>query len=168
MNKLIVTSLFAMGLLLFSCASNPRSKIAGNYDFRITCLGTELDGSQTVEVWGYGRNRFDAAEQAKKNAVYAVVFKGITDGRSGCEKKPLITEVNAREKYETYFNLFFGDKGKYQEFVSLKDERIGHKIARDQKGAHRGKTNSVIVRVLRPQLKQQLIQDNILKESLTY
>ena len=38
------------------------------------CISVEQDGSQTLRVWGKGRNRVDAVEQAKKNAVYEVLF----------------------------------------------------------------------------------------------
>lgn len=69
-------------------------------------MGVELDGSQTLRVLGYGRNRSDAKEQAMKNAVWAVVFDGIREGVSGCNMRPLVTEVNARERYEDYFNVF--------------------------------------------------------------
>lgn len=72
----------------------------------IRCMGVELDGSQTLRVQGYGRNRSDAKEQAMKNAVWAVIFDGIRDGVEGCNMKPLVTEVNAKERYEDYFNLF--------------------------------------------------------------
>ena len=36
----------------------------------VECLNVELDGSITVRVTGFGRNRLDAKEQARKNAVY--------------------------------------------------------------------------------------------------
>ena len=46
----------------------------------IKCMGVELDGSQTLRVIGYGKNRADAKEQAMKNAVWTVVFDGIREG----------------------------------------------------------------------------------------
>ena len=58
----------------------------------IKCLGVELDGSQTLRVQGYGRNRSDAKEQAMKNAVWAVIFDGVKDGVAGCNTRPLVTE----------------------------------------------------------------------------
>jgi len=166
--KKILISMIILGFLLPSCKiKDPQKRIAGNYTFEISCLGTELDGTQTVESWGYGRNRYDAAAQAKKNAVYAVLFDGIRAGRGDggvfCELRPLLGEVNAREKYEAYFNKFFKDGGEYLKYVSLKDERIGHKTYRDKKGATHGTKRSVIVRVLRPKLKEKLITDGILK-----
>ena len=89
----------------------------------IRCIGVELDGSQTLRVSGYGRNRTDAKEQAMKNAVWAVIFDGIRDGVQGCNMKPLLTEVNAKERYEDYFNKFFSDGGNYKKYVSLKDTK---------------------------------------------
>lgn len=146
--------------LLFSCST---TKIAGNYTFKTECFGVEQDGSQTVKAWGTGRNRFDAIEQAKKNAVKDVIFSGITEGKQECQVRPLIVEVNAREKYEDYFNSFFADNGKYIEFVSLKDERIGQKIKRDRLKSREGVTHGVVLRILRSQLKTQLKNDGILK-----
>ena len=46
---------------------------------KIECLGVEGDGSQTLRVTGTGRNITDAKEQAKKDAVMAVIFDGIRD-----------------------------------------------------------------------------------------
>ena len=119
----------------------------------------ELDGSQTLRVQGYGRNRADAKEQAMKNAVWAVIFDGIRDGVEGCNMRPLVTEVNARERYEDYFNLFFADNGAYKEYVSLSDtkKRSGGKV-KDKVGY----SYDLTVRVLRSQLKARLKADNLI------
>lgn len=125
----------------------------------IRCLGVELDGSQTLRVQGYGRNRSDAKEQAMKNAVWAVIFDGIRDGVEGCNTRPLVTEVNARERYEDYFNLFFADKGDYKKYVSLRDtkKRSGAK-SKDKLGY----SYDLTVRVLRADLKARLKADNVI------
>lgn len=75
----------------------------------------------------------------------------------------MIVEVNAREKYEDYFNSFFADGGKYKVFVSLKDERIGQKFKRDRLKSREGVTHGVVLRILRSQLKTQLKNDGILR-----
>ena len=62
----------------------PQKKIAGNYTYETECMGIEMDGSQTLKAWGYGKNRIDAVEQAKKNAVRDVLFKGIRNGKTEC------------------------------------------------------------------------------------
>jgi hypothetical protein len=158
-NKLLVGSL----VLLASCG--PQRQIAGNYAHVCECISMEGDGSFTILAWGEGRNRFDAVEQAKKNALRDVIFKGIIDGKGNCDKKPLLTEVNAEQKYEDYFVKFFADKGPYLKYVELKDERIEDKILRDRQASSKDITNSVVVRVLRYDLKQKLIEDNILTKN---
>jgi hypothetical protein len=122
-----------------------------------------MDGSQTLKAWGNGRNRGDAVEQAKKNAVRDVLFNGINEGRQDCERRPLVPEVNAQKKYEDYFNKFFADGGEFKNFISLKDEKILDKISRDKQKARESVTHGLVVRVLRAELKQKLIADGILK-----
>jgi len=125
----------------------------------IRCLGVELDGSQTLRVQGYGRNRSDAKEQAMKNAVWAVIFDGIRNGAEGCNMRPLVTEVNAKERYEDYFNLFFADNGAYKEYVSLRDtKRRSGGRSKDKLGY----SYDLTIRVLRPQLKARLKADNVI------
>lgn len=125
----------------------------------IRCLGVELDGSQTLRVQGYGRNKADAKEQAMKNAVWAVVFDGIRDGMQGCNMRPLVTEVNAAKRYEDYFNLFFADGGAYKEYVSLQDtKRRSGGRSKDKLGY----AYDLTIRVLRPQLKARLKADNVI------
>lgn len=158
--KTKITLLF----LLITTLSFGQKKIAGNYQYKTECMGVELDGSVTLKAWGNGRNRADAVEQAKKNAVRDVIFSSILEGKQECPRKPLILEVNAEEKYETYFNTFFTDGGEYKNFISLKDERIGEKISRDRKKARESVTNGMIVRVLRSELKNKLITDGIIKQ----
>lgn len=128
----------------------------------IECLGVEGDGSQTVRVTGTGRNKADAEEQAKKDAVYAVIFDGIRSGAGGCDMRPLINEVNARRKYEDYFDIFFLDKGEYSKYVSMEDARRGSKIKSKNKYF---KSYRITVRVLRPELKARLIADRVIKQS---
>ena len=160
MKKMVFTCLLLMlASILFS-----QKKTAGYYAYKTECLGVELDGSQTLKAWGNGRNRADAVEQAKKNALRDVIFKGTLEGKQDCNQKPIVFEINAQEKYEDYFNAFFADDGEYKNFISLKDERIFDKISRDRKKTSESVTNGVVVRVLRAELKKKLITDSIIKQ----
>lgn len=125
----------------------------------IRCMGVELDGSQTLRVLGYGRNRDDAKEQAMKNAVWAVVFDGIRDGVEGCNMRPLVTEVNAKERYEDYFNRFFSDGGEYKKYVSSRDTR---KRSSTKSKDKLGYSYDITLRVLRSELKSRLKADNVI------
>ena len=154
MKKLILTLVAVLSITYADAQTQPvyaRSSIR--------CMGVELDGSQTLRVQGYGRNRSDAKEQAMKNAVWAVIFDGIKDGVEGCNMRPLVTEVNAKERYEDYFNIFFSDNGAYLEYVSLRDtKRRSGGRSKDKLGY----AYDLTIRVLRPQLKARLKADNVI------
>ena len=155
MKKVLIAICALMGMALETYAQGSARPV----DMTVECLGVEMDGSQTLRVSGKGRNRSDAREQCKKNAVWAVIFNGVREGAAGCNMRPLVTEVNAQERYEDYFNLFFADGGPYLEYVSLRDTKRGsttHK--KDRIGA----TYYLTVRVLRAQLKARLQADNVI------
>ena len=95
-----------------------------------------------------------------KNALWAVIFDGIRDGVAGCDMRPLIGEVNAKERYEDYFNIFFTDDGEYKNYVSLRDTK---KRSGGRKKDKIGYSYDLTIRVLRPQLKARLKQDNIIE-----
>ena len=156
------TIFITLALLISIPSIFAQKKLAGNYGYKTECMGLEGDGSQTVKAWGNGRNRSDAVEQAKKNAIRDILFFGLLEGKQECQQRPLIYEVNAQEKYEDYFNKFFADGGEFRDFISLKDERIGDKLSRDRKRGRGSVTNGFIVRVLRSELKQKLIADGII------
>ncbi len=158
MKKTVQTiSLIIIVCLWTMNAEAQRNSNIGNYNIEPECLGVEMDGSVTLRVWGTGRNRTDAVDQAKKIAVRDVLFKGIRKGNPDCNPRPLISEVNAEMKYEDFFNRFFSDKGgDYKKFVSGKDERLDNKIFRRGMRDSKSVTYSVIVRVLRSELKEYL------------
>lgn len=155
----------AAGALLLAAmwACKTPTKVGTTYataNFGVECLATDLDGSQTLRAWGKGKNKSQAMETAKKNAVRAVIFDGITAGTGECNKRPLIFEVNAAEKYESYFNAFFADGGEYKSFTSMTDEKRTSRV----KSADKQIENwGVVVRVDRAALRQRLIDDGIIK-----
>jgi len=134
--------------------------VASFHDQPVECLGVELDGSQTLRSMGSGKTKSDAVEQAKKNAVWAVLFNGIRHGKAGCDMRPLLNEANAKEKYEEYFNIFFADGGEYKKYVSMEDEK---RRSKDKTKNKYYKNYTITVRVLRSELKTRLKQDNVLK-----
>ena len=155
MKKILLTFIAALSL-----ASGNAQTQTVDARSSVRCLGVELDGSQTLRVQGYGRNRTDAREQAMKNAVRAVIFDGIRDGVEGCNMRPLITVANARERYEDYFNRFFADNGDYKQYVSLADTK---KRSAEKSKDKMGYAYDLTIRVLRPELKARLKADNLIE-----
>lgn len=160
-NRLLISATVGMAIFCTSCRTN--TTISNEYafvSFETECLGVEGDGSQTVRAWGKGKNKADAIEQAKKNAVKDIIFKGITAGSGECNTRPLILEVNAQEKYEYYFNIFFRDGGEYKKYVTSNDENKTSRIV----AKHSTQENyGIVARVKRAELRQRLIDDNIIK-----
>ncbi len=142
--------IFAMMALLLT---------AGAFAQETECISKEMDGSLTLRVWGTGRNRTDALEQAKKQAVYDVLFKGITRGNTDYNMRPIMTEVNARQRYQDYFDIFFMDRGEYRKYISMEDKRAGSTRTRRN---YRDVTVGTTVRVLVPQLRARLKEDGLL------
>jgi hypothetical protein len=148
--------------VITSCGST-QMQGAGAYTYETECMGTEGDGSQTVKGWGSGRNREDAIEQAKKNGVRDVLFKGIRNGKPECNSKPVLFDPNIREKKEDYFNAFFADDGPYKEFITGEDGSDLHfSVVSGRKKAGDQETYGVIIRVQRAKLKAKMIQDQIM------
>ena len=146
MKKLV----FAMLALLLS---------AGAFAQETECISKAMDGSLTLRVWGTGRNRTAALEQAKKQAVYDVLFKGVTRGNTDYNMRPIMTEVNARQRYQDYFDIFFMDRGEYRKYISMEDKRAGStRVKRNFRDVSVGTT----VRVLVPQLRARLKEDGLL------
>ncbi len=116
--------LLAVVLSFFTLNSNAQKKknVAAFYDYEVECMGTGMDGTQLLKVWGYSAKPSEAVELAKKNAVHAVMFKGILNGKPGCMMRPLITEPGAEQQHQDYFTAFFKKGGKYLEFVSVSND----------------------------------------------
>ncbi len=133
---------------------------AGAYAQETECIGKEMDGSLTLRVYGTGRNKTDALEQAKKQAIYDVLFNGVTKGNTDYNMRPVMTEVNARQRYQDYFDIFFMDRGEYRKYISMEDKRAGS--TRVTKRNYRDVSVSVTVRVLVPQLRARLKADGLL------
>ncbi len=142
-----------------SCAKRQHVSMAYNYPPEV--ISVERDGSVTMRIYGEGRNRADAIEQAHKDAVYQVVFKGVSaDGIRASLTRALILENNAEMKYRLFFNEFFADRGDYTRFISREDTRGGtNSRQRDDNQVRYG----VTVRVLRGELERYLIDEGIIK-----
>ena len=153
---LIITMISSM--LFIGCKT--KSAIGANYTHEVECLGSELDGSVTLKSWGKGKNRADALEQAKKEAINAVLFTSIRNGKQECNNSPILNAPNIREIKADYFNNFFKDKGDYKKFVSTKDESFGKK--EKENGRDGDVIYGYVIRVMRSELKKQMISDGIL------
>lgn len=147
----ILLLMFSLGI---SAQSRKEKKMAGYLigNYEVECMGTGMDGTQLIKVWGYGKRPEDAAYQAKKNAVHAVIFKGISGGQPGCMMRPLVTKPGAEVQHADYFNTFFANGGHYLSFVSQTGDGTMDRIKVDKKQYKVG----VVVAVKHAELRREL------------
>ncbi|SDK74737.1 hypothetical protein SAMN04488034_101320 [Salinimicrobium catena] len=120
--------LFTVVLFSFVCTTataQRRAKKKADEDthewrYEIECVGTGTEGNYLLKVWSFSKRPHVAAEQAKKNAVHGVIFKGVPAGDRGCVSQPaLARNANLEEEKAAFFENFFMEGGKYQKFVNL-------------------------------------------------
>ncbi len=117
------------------------------------CIGTANDGSIIVKAWGYGQTQRGAIENAKKNAVQDVLFKGIKSGQSGCPTRPIVEDISKRDN--AYFKNFFKAEGAYLQFVNLSTDAVPDRV----KVGSRIKAGMYVI-VDHRRLKKQMESDN--------
>lgn len=155
--KQILLILAVFSLLSFTNCRTP-DKISGYYNYETECLGKQLDGVQLVKAWGQGFNRKEARANAYKNALKEILFDGLRNGNSECDVKPLVVEVNAQERHESYFNDFFSKNGIYKRYV----EEYNKTSAGKGEKSNTKEAFSYYLKIDVPKLKKLLLKDQIL------
>lgn len=91
------------------------------YDIEPETMGVQ--NSKVIRVWSYSKKVDIAKQQATKNAVHGVIFKGIagnTDKRIS-PTPALVSNLDAQEEFKTFFDAFFADGGDYRAYVTTTD-----------------------------------------------
>lgn len=155
----LTTAVVALAMLLPGCRGHKEiSEAWSNYEFGTSYVNTSPSGDVTVRSWGSGPDKAQAIRAAMKNAVYDAVFKGIKGGK-GYLAQPIVTEVNARERYAEYFDRFFADGGEYRNFVK---ETSNDDMSRTRSKSQGRENYGVTVTIDRPALLRQLRADNVI------
>ena len=99
-----------------SCGSASRlSKADTPWAYEIESVGVGADGTYAIRVWSYYKNAKMPLEVAKRNAVHAVIFKGVPAGNGAASQPPLKTDaVTASDS--VFFGNFF--QGEYQDYIN--------------------------------------------------
>lgn len=90
--------------------------------YEIEAVQTGIQGSYLVKVWSYSKKPDVAIEQAKKNAVHGIIFRGFIGTPSVSGQKSLTNNSNLEVEKEDFFKPFFADGGKYMKFVSMSND----------------------------------------------
>jgi len=148
--------------------AQPRKRKKANketeqWHYEIECVGTGVQGTYIIKVWSYSKEPDVAINQAKKNAVHGIIFKGFAGGSQGCTpQKSLSRNPNLEQEKKYFFKEFFSDGGKYMRFVSLTTD--GSVAASDRlKISKKEYKIGVIVSVRKDDLRKDLESAGIIK-----
>jgi len=109
-------------VLAFSQASKKADNDTKEWRYEVEAVNTGVTGTYLVKAWSYSKKPDVAIEQAKKNAVHGVIFKGITGHAGVSGQGPLATNPNIEQEKKDFFDAFFADGGKYLKFVSSSND----------------------------------------------
>lgn len=100
-------------------ARRKADKDTERWRYEVEVVEESVQGSYLIKIWSYSKRPQVAFEQAKKNAVHAIVFKGYAP-KSGIKgQKPLALDPSTELDHEAFFKDFFADNGKYMKYVTL-------------------------------------------------
>lgn len=121
MKKNITFLLLTFTLFSFSQTNREQNIADRNTDeYRYDAICNGSGGAETnylVRVSVYVPDQRLALEQARKNAVHAVLFKGITGNNQGCSQKDQLVDYSTSSSNIQYFNNFFNNS-EYSRFAT--------------------------------------------------
>lgn len=139
-----------------------QDKATAQWEYEIEpAVGQAQQGSCIVKVWTYARNIDKAKQQAAKNAVHGIIFKGYAASTNGSRipaQRPLVPDAATEAANAEYFSQFFADGGVYMRYVTLVNNgtpRAGDLIKVSKKQYKVGIVVSVQKDLLRKELESQ-------------
>lgn len=152
---------FVIGITTSICGQNRKAdKDTKNWIYEIEPVGVGAQGTYLIKVWSYSKKPLVALEQAKKNAVHGIIFKGFLGVKGVPGQRPLTNNPNLEIEQAEFFKNFF-DGGKYMKFVNVSND--GAVAAEDRLKVGKEYKIGVIVSVNVAGLRKDLEDGGILK-----
>jgi hypothetical protein len=160
--RLFFTSVFLL-LTFFSNAQKKEDKRTMEWRYEIECAGIGADGAYLLKVFTYSKKKNLPMEQAKKNAVHAVLFKGFPgNNETRCyTQKPICTNSNIEFEKKEFFDTFFQDGGKYMKYVF--DSSDGNVDAADRMKVGKEFKVGILVSVAKDGLRKDMEAAGIIR-----
>ncbi len=141
------------------CISANAQNTSNDYlstNYEVQFVKTGLQGTELFKVYSYGKNDDQAINNAKSDAIKAILFKGIPG--SGTQN-PLITDFSVIESKKDFFNSFF-ENNQFQQFISVSGDGT---VEEKYKVGKRVKV-AVIVSVQKDNLRKLLEASGIIRK----
>lgn len=137
-----------------------RKALFGNLgNFEVQTLKVGSDGTKFIKVWGYGKKVDDAIVQAKKNAVYACLFKGLPSAPEANATPAICRSTGTYDQHREYFDAFFETGGPYINYINITTD--GVPSGQDRLKIKGGYKVGLYVQVMYDNLKDRMEEDGI-------
>jgi len=104
-------------IILLSFASN-------NLNYQTECVTIETDGYVTIKIWDTQKGEKYKPEQARKDAIHAILFSGISAGNGCSTQPPILNKTEEQENFKTIEKSFFAKKGKWSMLSSATESTL--------------------------------------------
>lgn len=127
MKRIFNTVLIIVGVITAICSAgcSPKNPLANQREVVAVTTAKSESGYLYLRATGFGKNMKESQNEAIRNALSAVLFKGVP---GSSVTRPLVSQPGARQLHRDFFDGFFADNGQYLDYVvvlsSLSPERI--------------------------------------------
>lgn len=108
--KLPIFLLTISSLILLSFATNSRT-------YQTECVTIDTDGYFIIKIWDTQKGSKYKAEQARKDAIHAILFSGISGGNGCATQPPILNKLEEQINFKNIENTFFAKNGKWSMFT---------------------------------------------------
>jgi hypothetical protein len=86
-------------------------------NYQTECVSLETDGYYTIKIWDTKKRDNYRSEDARKDALHAILFSGIA-GTNGCvTQKAMLNKLEYQQNFKSIEKDFFAKKGKWSAFT---------------------------------------------------
>lgn len=157
MRKISLFFILCAFSVITSCGSASKlSKADTPWTYEIESVGVGADGTYAIRVWSYYKNAKMPLEVAKRNAVHAVIFKGVPAGNGAASQPPMVTGQLSASDTAFFDNFFMADYQNYINSVANSSLRIIKLRAREYKIGY-------VVSVAKDNLRKYLENQGVIK-----
>lgn len=103
-NKIKILIVFGVILCSFSMVKKT---------YQTECVTLETDGFVTIKIWDPEKGAKYKLEQARKDAINAILFSGVAAGNNCFTQQPILDKPEEHEKFKNIEKSFFSKNGKW-------------------------------------------------------
>ena len=145
----------------FSQARKKADNDTKNWRYEIEGVGEGKEGTYLIKVWTYSKKSKVAIEQAKKNAIHGIIFKGYTGVGRVSGQPPLTSDPGVEFEKADFFDPFFDENGGYMKYINVTGD--GSVSPEDVLKVNKEYKIGVIVSVKKDMLKKDLAAAGVIR-----